>query len=439
MTQKIKVAWICHFSNENIRNHLPLSNNKFKNFFKNILGKKPYRYYDFAPWVTNQIKEFENFRDIELHIISPHRGLKRLKYDFQLNGIYYHFFKPDLPLLHFNWPSKTFINGKPHFRFNRYVVSKYIRKINPTLVNLIGTENPYYSITALDIDSYPVYISAQTVYTNPDRMKLSGECDMLRWNTELKIHKKHLYFGCGGRLHRDLIIKNNPNAIIFRNRFPIQWPTVALNNVNKLYDFVFFAHTITPKKGIEDSLKALAIVKRKHSNIKLNVVGSCTAEYKLKLQELVNNLDINDNVSFNDYFALHEDMFKHIIKSRFALLPVKLDIIPSTVREAMILELPVITYKTTGTPYLNKDGVTVLIAEIGDINKLSEHMSDLMNKPELGEKLKEDSKRFVLREYNNTESAKLLVKNYHAVINHFNQNDPIPEHLFFNINDFPSY
>jgi glycosyltransferase involved in cell wall biosynthesis len=42
-----------------------------------------------------------------------------------------------------------------------------------------------------------------------------------------------------------------------------------------------------------------------------------------------------------------------------------------TVIEAMLLEIPVITYKTTGTPYLNKDGETVLLCDIGDINQLA--------------------------------------------------------------------
>ena len=63
--KKIKVAWICHFSNEEIRNQL--------HFRKDIVGlikKRPM--IDFAQWNTYAINEFKKFNDVELHVISPH-------------------------------------------------------------------------------------------------------------------------------------------------------------------------------------------------------------------------------------------------------------------------------------------------------------------------------------------------------------------------------
>ncbi len=436
--EKIKVAWICHFSNKIVRQNLPLSKLSFTNFVKNILRKKKVQYSDSAPWVNNLIVEFENFEDIELHIIAPHKGMIPFTYEFSLNGIHYHFFRYELPFFISKIDNRLFKNRKKKFLLNRFLVKRFIKKIKPDIVNLIGTENPYYSITALDIENIPVFVSAQTVYTNPLRKIHSDSCHQLNWDIELKLHSKFRYFGCSGRMHRDLIIKNNPEAIIFKMFFPLQKPP-AVKELPKEYDFVFFAAGVAKKKGIEDALDALAIVRKQKPNVKLNVSGRCANSYKKYLLQKIDTLNLQDNVIFNDYFPVHADMHQNLKKSKFALLPVKLDVIPGTIIESIFLGLPVVTYKTTGTPYLNKDGEAVLISEINDIEGLAENMLKLMNSPELAEKLKINAKKIVENEFDNTKSAKRFEKIYKAVIDHYHHNKPIPGELLFSTEEFPIY
>ena len=436
--EKLKVAWICHFSNEKVREKLPLSKMRASNFLRIIFGKTKFKYGDFAPWVNNLITEFEKFKDVELHIIAPHAGLSPFKYSFEMNGIYYHFFKPELPLRLDILVSRLPHQEKRRFSLNRLWVKQFIKEIQPDIVNLIGTENPYYSITVLDIKNIPVFVSAQTVYTNPDRQKISGNCDPLRWDTELKIHHKEKYYGCAGRMHRDLILRNNPDAIIFKNFFPIQYPK-KVKEVEKEFDFVYFAQGVSQKKGIEDAIDALALVKKEKPDVTLMVVGHCPPNYKVFLNKKIDNLGLTENISFHDYFPVHSDMHQYIKKAKFALLPVKLDVIPGTVIEAMLLELPVVTYKTTGTPYLNKDGETVLISKIGDIEHLAANMLKLLDSPELAEQLKKKAKAFVEKEFDNTASPKSLVEDYKAVIAHYHDGTPIPKELLFDLNEFPIY
>ncbi len=436
--EKIKVAWICHFSNERVREKLPLSKMRASNFLRTIFGKTKFKYGDFAPWVNNLITEFEKFEEVELHIIAPHAGLKKKKIDFEMNGIYYHFFRPELPLCLDILVSRLPHQEKRRFLLNRLWVRQFIKEIQPDVVNLIGTENPYYSITVLDIKDIPVYVSAQTVYTNPDRKKLSGVCDRLHWNTELKIHHKEKYYGCSGRMHRDLILRNNPDAMIFKNFFPIQHPG-NIKEVEKEFDFVYYAQHVSAKKGIEDAIDALVIVKKEKPDVTFKVVGSCSSEYRVFLNEKIKKLELTENISFHDYFPLHSDMHQYIKKARFALLPIKLDVISGSVVEAMLLELPVVTYKTTGTPYLNKDGETVLLSEIGDIERLAANMLKLLNSPELAEQLKIKAKAFAEKEFDNAANAKRLVEDYKAVIAHYHHGTPIPEKLLFNLDEFPKY
>lgn len=434
-----RIAWICHFSNQDIRYRLPLSNYWLKNQIKKVMGKKnSARHKDFAPWVTNLIKEFERYEDVELHVIAPHMGLKRATAEFEMNGVKYHFFKPDMPYLHSEWPAGLSKNGKPCFNGNRRLVKRFLERVQPDVVNLIGTENPYYSITALDVEDIPVFAFAQTVYTNPNRKKLSGSVNTLNWDIELKIHKKVKYYGCSGRMHHDLIKKNNPDAIVFKNFFPIQKPT-DVKEVSKEFDFIFFAAGVTPKKGSEDVLDALAIVKKIKDNVSLHIVGSCAPYYKSVLNKKIEELGLSNNVFFKSYFPVHSDMHQYIKKARVAVLPNKLDVISGTVIESMLLELPLVTYKTTGTPYLNKDGETVLIADIDDIETLANHMLKLLNEPEYARDLAVKAKAFVEKEFDNTKSAQRLLSCLRAVTDHYYHDKPIPEDLLFDLDEFPIY
>ncbi len=238
-------------------------------------------------------------------------------------------------------------------------------------------------------------------------------------------------------MHRDLILKNNPNAIIFKMFFPIEKPK-QVKEVPKIFDFVFFAG-IAKKKGIEDLIEALAIVKKEKYDVTLNIVGDCPKSYMRLLLDKIKVLGLSENIVFTGYFPEHSDMHQHVVQSRFAVLPIKLDIIPSSVIEAILLDLPVVTYKTTGTPYLNKDGESVLIANIDDINMLAKQMLKLLNSPSLAQKLRDNAKAFVEKELDNAISAKRLINNYRAVIEHYRNNTPIPEDQLFNIHEFPLY
>lgn len=439
INKKIKVVWICHFSNFQVREKLPLSKQLIKNFIKKILRKKiGSNYSDFAPWVTNLIVEFEKFNNIELHIISPHKGLKSITKEFTINRINYHFFKPDLPLIHQNIPSRIIPRFLHRFYFNRFIINRFIKKIKPDIVNLIGAENPYYSISILDINNIPIYLSTQTVYSNPERLKLSGSCDALKCEIERKIHDKILYYGCTGRMHRDLILKNNKNAIVFKMFFPIETPK-HIETKKILYDFVCFSQVISQKKGIEDAIEALSIVKKRKNNVILNIVGSCTSVYKSRLLKIIQYHNLTDNIVFTDYFPIHEDLYQHVVQSKFAILPIKLDIISGTILEAILLDLPVITYKTSGTPFLNKNGESILLAEMGDTKMLANNMINLLNSQQLADSLKRNAKRIVDLEFNNVVSARRLVDNYISVLNHYHFQKPIPFEQIFNINEFKLY
>ncbi len=74
----MKVLWICHFSNPQLREKLNLSVNIIEVLTRKLLKKPKKQWHDYAAWITNSIVEFEKFDDIELHVVSPYYGVSKV-------------------------------------------------------------------------------------------------------------------------------------------------------------------------------------------------------------------------------------------------------------------------------------------------------------------------------------------------------------------------
>jgi len=416
--KKLKVVWICNFSNANVRNLLPLA-------------KRGAKVSDFAPWITNLIEEFKNFKDIELHVISPHVGLRVVGETFSHEGIYYHFFKADIPLLNRNWPSYFRLDAWTGFIFNRLIVKYFINIIKPNIINLVGAENINSSSTVLGIKHLPILISIQGIYSNEERFKINKK-DVVRCKVERKIHSENKYFGISAPFMPDLIRRDASDPILFWNRFPIK--IVKLENTQynqKIYDFVFYARMI-PMKGTEDALEALALVKQYKPDVTLRMMGYCNESYLTRLRDKAKSMGLENNVVISYGFALHEDLLREATKAKYYLLPTKLDTIPGTIFEAIYLDLPVVSYSTGDIPLLNKGGdIRVLLCDKGDVNALARNMIRLLDEPEFGANLSLKARTFVEKWFDNKTIALNFVNQYKAVLAHYYCNEAIPCHLLY--------
>lgn len=431
----MKLVLITHFSTGEVREKLQLDYKRRLYFIVNrLLGRKlpnhDVKYDDVTPWVPDTISYLEKRSDVDLYVISAHTGMKKRVQGFKIRNVNYYFFNTDFSLF------LQRVLGDNMWSFlepNRRVVKRIVNRIKPDVINLIGSDGAYFSNTILGIKGYPVFVSLQTVYSNPDRKKY-GQVWSKNWNTEQKVFAKERYYGCMGKLHYDLLISYQPNAIGFKFAFPGR-PMPFVPEATKKYDFVTFAQACSDKKGTFDALRALGIVKKKFPNVTLNVCGMRPDNTEQIMRDIIEKEGLQENVIFTDFFEKQYDLFCHLKKSKYAVLPIKLDIISGTVHQAMALGLPVITNITTGTPTLNKEKQCVLLCEINNIDDLAQNMIKLYEDESLANGLKDNSLEHIRINRNPEKKVNMLMEDLYAVYNHYHNNEPIPEHLLFN-NDF---
>lgn len=430
---KIKVLLIAGFSDREVRKYL-LFRKESKLFHCIIkllhLPERVGYISDHALWVRNMILDLEKRENIELHVAGPHIRLKKQIEEFKSQGVTYHFFRSE-----FSSFARLVRNYKLWKLLQRsgYYTNKILNRVNPDLVILSGAENPVTSVSILYAQKYPRLCLCQTVYNDPDMHRFSAG-DPLKIAVEHEILSNVKCIGVYCKKHYTLVKRQvDGNQFIFKYNYPPQGGEgYKLIEMTKKYDFVNFAANHGKGKGSDDTIRALAIVKRRYPEVTLNIVGGCTKIVREELLELTKSLGLERNVVFTPFFEDRNDMLQHIQQSRFAVLPSKVDNTSGTMTQAMWLGIPIIVYKTSGTQAFNMERECALIAEMDDVDGLAKHMLTLLDNPEKAESLKLNGRWYKEKQLEKLrKNWERLVSSFSFIIDNYKNESVIPSNILF--------
>ena len=163
-TRLLKVVWICSFSNPKVREHLPIKKNLFRRILYIVKGSYFREGSDMAVWNTNAIAEMEKMEGIELHVICPVRDLARYEVRYVENNIHYYFFREQDSRLSQFLIHQVFYKYSYKFKTNRKYIKSVVNEVIPDVVHVIGAENPFYSLSLLDVpETIPIILQLQTL------------------------------------------------------------------------------------------------------------------------------------------------------------------------------------------------------------------------------------------------------------------------------------
>lgn len=430
--KKLKVIWICHFSDSKTRAHIKFSPFYYVWVIKKLLGREIGNWEDKAVWISNAINEFEKFDNISLTIIFPHKGIVGTLQEFSINGIKYKCFRSEDDNLFSLIKKRYFDRWNNKYRKNRELIRRIINEESPDIVHLIGAENPYYSMSFLDVpNELPTVVSLQTLMSDPlfsNNYPISKREYEYRTSIEKDIIKKSTYIACPLAPYIYRIKKDIKDNAIFLNM-----PLAIGENVDdtyseKIYDFVYFAASID--KAADVAIEAFALVVRKNRNLRLNLSGYCPASYKVLLDKRIEELNIKDSVIFSGPQPTHDAVIKQIKKSRFALIPLKVDLISGTIREAMACGLPVISTITPMTPELNDTRESILLSEKGDIKAMAQNMEKVLCDENLATVLSCNAKKTIKEKYSNMAIVANWRKGYYEIMDNFFRGSSFSSDIF---------
>lgn len=198
-------------------------------------------------------------------------------------------------------------------------------------------------------------------------------------------------------------------------------------NVNKEFDFVYYAANIS--KAGADAIEAFGLAYKENPNLTLNIIGDYSESTYIQLMSRIRELGFERNVTFSGYLPTHVDALKQVVKSRYGLVPIKIDLISGTIIECIILGLPVVTFKTKGTPQINNSGEAVLLSDIGDYQDMANNMLRLVNDEALGRSMVIKARDFYTNIWELNQATHRLTDIYHSVYENFHNGTEIPDKL----------
>ncbi len=389
---------------------------------------------EYSVWNGNALNEFEKHAsEIELHVVCPHPYLVPAVQEFQWNGIYYHFFNDESASFSKKILSKFF----PKIRYNRCpqnrkMIKRLIAKSGPDLVHVIGAEADFYSPALLDVPkSIPTLLQLQTLLNDPsffERYPISRFLYDYRSGFEKEELLYARYIGTKSPIFRNIILRDiAPNATIINTTLALA-ESVNECDTQKKFDFVYFAADIS--KAVDHAIESFILASKTHPGITLDVVGRYSNELKLRLENHLKEYGLEKQVLFEGRLPSHEDVLNQIRLAKFALLPLKIDLISGTIREAMANGLPVITTITQGTPKLNEKRECALLSPIGDFASIAENMCLLLEDPKKASELKENGFKYMSERDGNASVVNYYIKAYRAILDKERNDVEIPSGFF---------
>ena len=383
---------------------------------------------DTAVWNTNALRTFSTIDDIDLHVIFTHSKMRKSIQRFKDSNINYYAVNGGDTLF------RTFflLHIKPErvkYKKTWGIITNVVNELQPDIIHIMGAENPQYSLSILQLPkTIPIIVQLQTLLNDPDLIKYRGSRQYKpKINCEYKVLQRGDFIGTASTIFRQKIRQIKQDAVFVNTRLLIAEDLDMADN-NKCYDFVYFANYI--HKAIDLAIEAFALICKKRAELTLDVIGGASAEELRLLDKRLKELGISANVTIEGKLPTHDDVLKQIKKARFALLPLKTDMVSGTIREAMWSGLPVVSTITQGTPFLNEKRESILLSEIGDYEAMAKNMARLIDDENLVKLLRSNAAITVEERYGgNTDKAKEWVLAYRACIENFHNGTPLPDNV----------
>ena len=196
---------------------------------------------------------------------------------------------------------------------------------------------------------------------------------------------------------------------------------------------IFFSQAATPLKGFHMLLKALPIIKREFSDVKVRVAGSNIirnhgfknkirqSTYAKILDKLIKKYDLTDNISFTGILN-EEKMVQEYLNANVFVCASSIENSSNSIGEAQILGLPCVCSYVGGTPSIVEDGKTGILYRFEEYEMLAHHIMEVFKNKELANNIGNESRAVALKRHDALKNTKETFEIYNKIIINSKQN-----------------
>jgi len=225
-----------------------------------------------------------------------------------------------------------------------------------------------------------------TIHTAPDFIRFSSMSGSSEFGFDVAIKKTRdllnnplCNISVPATFMINSLLKNvgvsNEITVIHNGIPPLEKPELNRKTTDLLY-----LGQMTEKKGVHYIVDAVAMLKKKHPNIKVTMAGSGNGLTVLK--GVVNKIGLKDNFIFKGYVP-HSQINNLIASTKALLLPSLTEVWPAVILEAMYLKKIVIASKVGGIPEMLGNGKRGLLFKYMNAKDFAQKIDKALTDKEL--------------------------------------------------------
>jgi glycosyltransferase involved in cell wall biosynthesis len=194
-------------------------------------------------------------------------------------------------------------------------------------------------------------------------------------------------------LVKDMNIEKYQHKIIISHEHFIDFTKFRIyEKINDRLSVIGYIGRLSGEKGILNMIMAIPHVLRQNNSISFIVCGE--GELASKIMKFIRKEHLKGHVTLAGPIP-HEDVPQYLNKMKLLVLPSYTEGLPNIVLEAMACGTPVLATPVGAIPDIVKDNETGFLLKSNDPRHIAERIIELINKPELLEKVSVNAYNFV--------------------------------------------
>lgn len=323
--------------------------------------------------ILNLLDNLQNNKDLDIHVVSLSKATNTNAKNKQ-DGITYHTLKsPRLP--------KT-VTG---ISVDHRALIKKVNEIKPDIIHAQILGAPY-GLAAMKLCSrYPTVLTVHTLVEMDSKNQTGTVKEKIHdaiWKYLERREIKSIpnFISVSNSIAKEIKKRGAQNVQVIPNGISDEWFNIKNNEVEGR---ILFVGRVIPVKAIENLIRALKMVIASIPEAHLHIVGPTPDNaYKKKLDEIINNLELQDSIKFTGPKKGDLLVIEYSECAVFAL-PSKDESFGIVLLEAMAAGKPVIATNVGGIPEIITDKKMGMLIPFGDVNHLAETITKLLTEPEM--------------------------------------------------------
>ena len=193
-------------------------------------------------------------------------------------------------------------------------------------------------------------------------------------------------------LIQELNVKCGNKIVVAHEHFIDSTKFVVKKKINERANVVGYIGRFTEEKGILNFVKSIPLVLKHRKDVHFMLCG----EGKLsdEIRNIIQCEGLDAYVKLTGWVS-HEDVPNFLNDLKLLILPSYTEGLPNIMLEAMACETPVLATPVGAIPDIIRDGETGFLLKSNDPKYIAEKIVDLLNKPELLEKVSKNAYKWV--------------------------------------------